>query len=123
MRNWFTTYTPWLLVLAVFAAALALQVRTITAATSPEVAVRQALEARGERVAGDCGATVSPRDVGQVCFRLEDERGPVRAYLVGRTFSEFSRWIFVGQDGTSWGVVGERPLEFSSPSLEIPWPE
>src|SRR5687767_5303506 len=64
-------------------------------APSPEAAVRTAVELSGDVYAGDCAATISPRDAGKVCSRLVAEQDGARAYLTGRTFSEFSRWVFV----------------------------
>ena len=122
MRSWIARQMPWLLVLTLFAAAVALHVRTAVAA-APDEAVRLAVEARGERYAGDCRATVSPDDIGKVCSRLVEAREGVYAYLVGRTFSEFNRWFFVARAGDGWQVVGEVPLRFDSQSLDIPWPE
>lgn len=122
MRTWITRQMPWLLVLVLIAVAVALHVRTALAAESPEQAVAAAVTARGALYAGDCGQTVSPRDLGKVCSRLVDERGGVRAYLVGRTFSEFNTWLFVARSGDGWQTVGEVPLRFESESIDIPWP-
>jgi hypothetical protein len=88
---------------------------------TPEEAVRAAVEAGGEASAGDCAGTVSPRDLGRVCARLVAERAGTRAYLVGRTFSEFDRWVFVAPAGDGWQVVGVAPLDFRGPP-DPPWP-
>ena len=122
MQTWMARYLPWLLVLGLLGASALLHVRSAFASASPEDAVRIAIEAEGQRYAGDCAATVSPRDVGAVCSRFIEEREDARAYLIGRTFSEFSRWVFVASDGRRWQVVGEAPLDFHSPAVEIPWP-
>ena len=122
MQIWTARYLPWLLVLGLLFASALLHARTAFASALPEDAVRVVIEAEGQRYAGDCAATVSPRDVGAVCSRLVGEREDGRAYLTGRTFSEFSRWLFVASDGRRWHVVGEAPLDFHSPSLDVPWP-
>jgi hypothetical protein len=122
MQNWLARQLPWLLVLALVAAALAVHVRTAFAAESPEQAVAAAVVAGGSLYAGDCADTVSPRDLGKVCSRLVEQRGGVRAYLVGRTFSEFSAWLFVAGVGDGWQVLGEAPLRFHSDAIDIPWP-
>jgi hypothetical protein len=122
MQNWLARQLPWLLVLALIAAALAVHVHTALAAESPEQVIAAAVVASGSEYAGDCADTVSPRDVGKVCSRLVEQRGGVRAYLVGRTFSEFSTWLFVAGSGTSWQLLAEAPLRFHSESIEIPWP-
>lgn len=115
-------FGPWLAVASIVAVALALHAQAVFAAVSPEQAVRTAVEARGEAYAGDCTASVSPADVGKICTRLVAERDGQRAYLAGRTFSEFNRWIFVARDGGEWLVQYEEPLDFTAPSIEVPWP-
>jgi hypothetical protein len=92
------------------------------AAPTAEEAVRLVIEADGAVYAGDCAATRSPQDVGKVCSKLIGERNGLRAYLTGRTFSEFSTWIFVEQTATGWQPAGSAPLDFFATSIEIPWP-
>src|SRR4051812_36540809 len=70
---------------------------------TPEEVVRSAVEAGGQVYVGDCADTVSPRDIGKVCSRLVAEQDGIRAYLTGRTFSEFSNWVFVAlATGEGW---------------------
>ncbi len=95
--------------------------RLTTVASSAEDAVRSAVNAEGDVYAGDCTATISPRDSGKVCSRLIIEKDGARAYLAGRTFSEFSRWIFVTPVGDAWRVAGVAQLDFFGPP-EPPWP-
>ncbi len=92
------------------------------AATSAEDAVRLLIESQGATYAGDCAATRSPQDIGKVCSKLIDTRGDVRAYITGRTFSEFSEWVFVQQDSTGWRTLATAPLDFHAVSMDIPWP-
>lgn len=94
-----------------------------TAAATPDDVVRLVVEADGKTYAGDCAATRSPQDVGKTCSKLIEERNGVRAYLTGRTFSEFSTWIFVEQTTSGWLAAGTTPLDFSATSMEIPWPK
>lgn len=93
-----------------------------TAAT-PQDAVAAFVQARGDRFAGACESTRSPEDIGKVCARLIDERDGLQAYLIGRTFSEFSTWVFVGQQDGGWAVVATTPLDFHDMTMTIPWPE
>lgn len=109
------------LVNAATATAQTLPAATMPAAT-PEDAVRQVVEAQGTRYAGDCAATRSPADRGATCSRFVSEQGGVRAYLTGRTFSEFSAWVFVAPQGGGWHVVGMAPLDFLDTRGHIPWP-
>jgi hypothetical protein len=90
-------------------------------APSAEEAVRSAVESAGDAYVGDCAATVSPRDAGKTCSRLVAERNGVRAYLAGRCFSEFSRWVFVASEDGGWRTVGVAVLDFFGPP-EPPWP-
>ena len=112
----------WPLAAALIAVAAALPLRPASSAATPEGAVQDTLEAAGTAYAGDCAATVSPRDIGKVCSRLVEERDGMRAYLIGRTFSEFTTWVFVGSTDTAFTVVSEAPLCFECLSMEIPWP-
>lgn len=90
-------------------------------AVTADAAVRQAVEAQGGAYAGDCAAAVSPGDVGKVCSRFIAEQSATRAYLIGRTFSEFSAWVFVAPAGDSWMVAGTAPLDFFG-GVDVPWP-
>lgn len=99
-----------------------LAVRQSSAAESPESAVHHQVAAQGERYAGACEQTVSPRDIGMLCSRLGGERDGVSAFLVGRAFSEFDRWLFVSRAEGDWRVIGESPLSLAAEKLEIPWP-
>lgn len=125
-------WRPWQVVAAVTALLLAacagrvadLHAESVAtpAATSAEEAVRSAVEATGAVYAGDCATTRSPDDIGKVCAKLIGSRGAMHAYLIGRTFSEFSTWVFVEETPAGWRVVGTAPLDFHAPALDIPWP-
>lgn len=93
-----------------------------TSAPTAEAAVALYVRSIGETYAGLCEQTRSPQDIGKVCARYIDQRGPVQAYLIGRTFSEFSTWVFVAQTTNGWTVIATEPLDFHAPSLVIPWP-
>jgi hypothetical protein len=97
-------------------------VPTSTAAATPLDAVATYVEARGQVFAGPCEQTRSPEDVGKVCARRVESRGAVEAYLIGRTFSEFSTWVFVSRESGGWAVAGSAPLDFHDLSMTIPWP-
>src|SRR5205814_1297935 len=93
----------------------------IPATTTAEAAVAQFVQATGASYAGDCAATRSPDDLGKVCSRFVAERGNRRAYLLGRTFSEFSAWAFVQQGAEGWTVVSTAPLDLTDTSDAVPW--
>lgn len=90
-------------------------------ADSAEGAVRIAVETTGEIYAGDCAATVSPRDTSKVCSRFVAEKDGARAYLIGRTFSEFSRWVFIAPADGGWTITGTAALDFFGAPTP-PWP-
>lgn len=92
------------------------------AALTADDAVRIQVEASGATYAGDCGSTRSPDDIGKVCSKFIDERGTLRAYLTGRTFSEFNTWVFVQQGAGGWSVANTEPLDFFATDFSIPWP-
>ena len=93
-------------------------------AGTAEEAVGQVVTAQGGRYAGDCATTRAPQDVGLVCSRFVAERAGQRAYLMGRTFSEFTTWAFVRRQPTGWQVVTTAPLAFTETTGTgaIPWP-
>lgn len=91
-------------------------------AGTPEGALASFISAQGQAFAGACADTSAPEDIGKVCVRLVEERGGVRAYLAGRTFSEFDRWLFVAQDSAGWTVIADAPLNPSADTMSIPWP-
>lgn len=91
--------------------------------STPEEAVCAVVAAMDGVYAGDCAATVSPRDIGKVCSKFIAQRGALRAYLIGRTFSEFSTWVFVERQPAGWVALTTVPLDFASPVLVVPWPE
>jgi len=90
--------------------------------TTPQEAIAQVVQARGERYAGLCEQTRSPDDVGKVCSRLIEARDGVQAHLIGRTFSEFSTWVFLTERDGGWTVLGTEALDFLDTSGFIPWP-
>ena len=88
-------------------------------APTPEEAVGQFVAANGAAYAGDCSAARSPQDIGAVCSKFVAQRGNVRTYLVGRTFSEFSERVFVEQDAAGWRFVSAAPLDDSAAAGEL----
>lgn len=123
MESRLTRSLPFLAIVSVFVCALALHLHTAFGAESPEAAVRQLVEAEGAIYAGDCATTVSPRDIGATCSKLAAEEDGIKAYLVGRTFSEFTDWVFVQESGRGdWRIVAEMPLDFENDDATIPWP-
>ncbi len=92
-----------------------------TAAT-PLEAIGILVQERGERFAGLCEQTRSPDDIGKVCSRLIEERDGLQAHLIGRTFSEFSTWVFVSQRDGGWTIVATTPLDFHDVTGTVPWP-
>ena len=94
---------------------------TVTAA-SPDGALAAFVHTSGAVFAGPCEGTRSPEDFGKVCARFVAERAGVRAYLTGRTFSEFTTWVFVAPSGSGWTVRATAPLDFNAATLTIPWP-
>lgn len=89
---------------------------------TPEEAIAQLVQGGGDRYAGLCEQTRSPEDIGRVCSRLIERRGTLQAHLIGRTFSEFSTWVFVEEQAGGWTVVTTAPLDFHDMTGAIPWP-
>jgi hypothetical protein len=87
-----------------------------------EQALRDGAETAGAVYAGDCSHTRSPQDLGKVCTKLVEERNGVRAYLVGQTFSEFRRWIFIEDGPDGWVVARTAPMDTRANPVSVPWP-
>jgi hypothetical protein len=77
---------------------------------------------RRNTYAGACAATQSPVDHGAYCATFVAEQSGLRAYLIGRTSSEFSEWVFIANRGGGWRVLGTAPFNFVDTSGRIPWP-
>jgi hypothetical protein len=79
---------------------------------------------------GDCETAQLPDDQGKLCTSLRGDRGPMKAYIAGPAFNEFTTWLFVEQkDGLpagqagQWQVVGEFPIRPQAADVPgIPWP-
>src|SRR5215213_5916119 len=82
------------------------------AAATPEAALAAFVVLAGGVFAGPCAQTRSPDDIGKVCAGFVDERDHLRAYLLGRTFSEFTTWVFLDEDGRGWTLLASAPLDF-----------
>jgi hypothetical protein len=73
--------------------------------------------------AGECEAAKQPDDQGKLCTSFRSDRGPMKAYIAGPAFSEFTTWIFVEQKAGQWQVVGEFPIRPQAADVPgIPWP-
>jgi hypothetical protein len=79
---------------------------------------------------GNCENAQLPGDQGKLCTSFRSDRGPMKAYLAGTAFVEFTTWIFMeqqaglptGQAG-QWQVVGEFPIRPQANDVPgIPWP-
>jgi hypothetical protein len=72
---------------------------------------------------GDCQAAQLPGDQGKLCTSFRGDRGPMKAYIAGSAFSEFTTWIFVEQKDGQWQVVEEFPIRPQAADVPgIPWP-
>jgi len=95
---------------------------SVLVAATPQAAIAQLVESNGGQYAGACEQTRSPDDIGKMCSRFVDDRGAVQAYLIGRTFSEFSTWVFLQQRDGGWSVLATAQLDFNDVTMKIPWP-
>lgn len=125
--RWFRLATAALVLALVAGAGASTQTRADDAGVAPTAvsaddAIRQQVEQNGGVYAGDCASTRSPEDVGKICSKLVAERDSERAYLTGRTFSEFDTWVFVQQTPAGWNVAATAPLDFFDTTGTIPWP-
>jgi hypothetical protein len=91
------------------------------AAGSVQAAIGTAVAGLGGYV-GECATTRSPDDIGKLCSKFVTQKGNLQAYLVGRTFSEFSEWVFVEQTANGWAAIAVVPYDGSAPGIQVPWP-
>jgi hypothetical protein len=110
-----------LAVTAVVAAPL-IQEAPAAATATPEQAVAAAVQTNATAYAGDCAAMSSPQDLGKVCSKFVAQHATMRAYLTGRTFSEFSAWVFVEQSTNGWRLVSTAPFDSAAMTMSVPWP-
>ena len=72
--------------------------------------------------AGDCKDAQLPGDEGKLCTSFRGDRGPMKAYVAGPTFSEFANWIFLERKAGQWRVTGEFPIRPQADDVPgIPW--
>lgn len=115
-----------MLALALLTGATMLLTAAAASAVQPgataEQAVAQSVAKYDAVYAGACAGTRSPDDIGKVCSKLVAEQGDLRAYLAGRTFSEYSLWIFVRRSDGGWLPAGIVAFDNSTSPASIPWP-
>ena len=97
---------------------------TGTPAVPPEEALRLYVQRRlNQGFVAECDAARRPDDVGKQCARLRGTRDGMRAYELGPTFGEYTRFIILEQVGDSWTILHlERRDPNSPPAPGIPWP-
>ena len=72
---------------------------------------------------GDCESAKLPDDQGKLCTSFRGDRGPMKAYVAGPAFTEFTTWLFAEQRAGQWQVVGEFPIRPQANDVPgIPWP-
>jgi hypothetical protein len=122
---WRGTAAALLLLLALSLGARSSLVRaaSLPPAATPEDALRMAVENQGGTYAGDCATTRSPQDLGKSCSRFIAAQGTLCGYLTGRTFSEYSAWMFVQVSPAGWVVVQIAPFGFADDPTRVPWPQ
>ncbi len=91
-------------------------------AATPDEAVAETVSTAGATYAGDCSTTTSPASLGQVCATFMAQRGDLQAYLAGRTFAEFSVWVFVQRTAQGWIPLSVLPVAEDASPRDVPWP-
>lgn len=98
---------------------------------TPTPQVPGAVDALGEWVqqnrsvafVGLCSQAQQGVDVGKLCANQIGERGDMRAYALGPTFSDPTATAMVQKSGDQWTVVWVRNRDPSGPEVPgIPWP-
>ncbi len=85
---------------------------------SPEAAIADWVAPR--EYAGDCSSTVVEEDAGKVCSSFHGGSGSQLVFIVGLTFSEYTDWLLVEQQGDeTWLVVDSAPV--LGDAADPPW--
>lgn len=71
----------------------------------------------------DCSKADAQRDAGKICSVIRGERGNLRAYAIGATFSEGTQWVILQERGGQWSVASTQQLTRDNAGVPgIPWP-
>lgn len=71
----------------------------------------------------DCSKADTQRDVGKICSIFRGERGNLRAFVLGGTFSEGTQWAILEEKGGQWSVIQTPPITRDTAGIPgIPWP-
>ena len=91
---------------------------------SPEASLGNYIEETlGETFLEDCSRAVVEEVAGKICSIFRGERGDLRAYILGRTFSEPFQWAILEKQGTDWRVIHTPAIRFDTAGVPgIPWP-
>ena len=92
--------------------------------SGPELALAQYVEETMSKIlVEDCSTAVAEVDTGKICSILRGERGNLRAYILGLTFSEPFQWAILEDQGAAWRVVYSPAIKSVNTGIPgIPWP-
>lgn len=77
----------------------------------------------GKSYLEDCTKATVERDTGKTCSVFRGERGNMRAYVLGTTFSEATQWAFVQERNGQWNVIQAQPITPETAAIPgVPWP-
>jgi hypothetical protein len=77
----------------------------------------------GKGFVEDCTTATVESDTGKICSTYRGERNGQRAYALGTTFSEGSRWAFLEERNGQWSVVHTPAITADNRGVPgIPWP-
>jgi hypothetical protein len=90
----------------------------------PEEALRLYVERRlNQGFVADCDDAQRPDDVGKQCASFRGERGDLRAFELGPTFSEYTRLIILEPAADGWTIAHlENRNPDDPPAPGVPWP-
>ncbi len=111
-----------LLTLFAFARPYAATATSVPTAATPDEAVELAVQHLGGEYAGVCEGARSPDDLGKICSRFVAACGSARAYLLGRTFSEYNTWLFIVRAPDGWHFARTESLPLTGSLADVPWP-
>jgi hypothetical protein len=80
-------------------------------------------QAFNKEYAGECARADPARDVGKICSVARGERGSLRAFALGQTFSEGVQWVILDERAGQWSVVKVVNITGDNAGVPgVPWP-
>jgi hypothetical protein len=96
---------------------------TVAVSGSQTVLAGYVQQTFNKQYAGDCARVDPVQDVGKICATSRGERGMLRAFALGPTFSEGAQWVILEERAGQWSVVKSQNITPDNAGVPgVPWP-